>query len=219
MVIDNTPVPTARAPIAHTDWTACDVNSEAGGYLLGVLWGAAGCAGPHSYWLRHQDRWYLDFVREALQLSANVRPQRLDGGIQWRLRIMRPDDVRALEALLTQYGWSPRRADLREYPVGPIHDQAFIRAWVELHGSADITDPAHRKIPRLRIYGNMHLIDRMNQIIAEQTDLAPRRLQRTSNHTTKALYYIGGSMRQLLAWLYAGATVLNPTAHAHLTSF
>ena len=113
-------------------------------------------------------------------------------------------------------GWSPRRSETRPYPRGSIDDRAFIRAWVELHGSADIADSRRRQTPRLRIYGNATLIEQINQLLAVYTGLPLRRVQRTANETTKALYYLGKSMGQVLNTLYGSASISNPNAQQRI---
>ena len=191
-------------------------QSEQGSYLLGVLWGGIGCAGDGTYWLRHQDRWYVDFVRDSLEISREAHMVRLDSGPQWRLRITRPEDVIRLNGLFATYGWSPRRSEVRSYPAGRLHDRAFIRAWAELHGSADIADSHGRRTPRLRIYGNRALVETINHTVSGYTGLPLRRVQRTGNETTKALYYLGKTMFRVLDTLYQHATVSNPHARARL---
>ncbi len=203
-------------PSAATETPPHFWQTEQGSYLLGVLWGGIGCAGDGTYWLRHQDRWYVDFVRDALEISRQVHMVRLDSGPQWRLRITRPEEVSRLNGLFATYGWSPRRSEVRSYPGGHLHDRAFIRAWVELHGSADIADSHGRKTPRLRIYGNAALVETINHTVAGYTGLPLRRVQRTGNETTKALYYLGKTMFRVLDILYQHATVTNPRARTRL---
>ncbi len=213
-------LPPAHPPLAlsppDTESESQFWPGEQGSYLLGVLWGAIGCAGDGTYWLRHQDRWYVDFVRDSLLISQQARLVRMDSRPQWRLRITKSGDVARLNRLFATYGWSPRRSEVRWYPNGHLHDRAFIRAWVELHGSADVAVSHGRKTPRLRIYGNVALVETINHTLSRNTGLPLRRVQRTGNETTKALYYLGKTMFRVLDGLYQHATVSNPQARTRL---
>jgi len=41
-----------------------DTTTDAGAYVLGILWGTASTSGE-GYWVRHRDRWYVDVMRVA----------------------------------------------------------------------------------------------------------------------------------------------------------
>lgn len=157
--------------------------------------------------MRHRDRLYIDIVREHLGITAEGHESYSYTGDQWRLKITRAADILTVKSLLERHGWTPRQAPERPYPSGSINDRGFIRAWVELHSSADIARTGRKRAPapRLRIYGNRFLLEEMNRIIAAGAGLSPRTLQKTSNETTVALYYTGKSFRAAINWLYTGA--------------
>lgn len=144
-----------------------DTTTDAGAYILGVLWGTATVSG-NCYWVRHRERLYIDIVREHLKITAEGHESYSYTGNQWRLKITRTADVLTIKTLLERHGWTPRQAPERPYPRGSINDRGFIRAWVELHSSADIASTGRKRTPtpRLRIYGNRLLLEEMNRVIA-----------------------------------------------------
>ncbi|MGB9803911.1 hypothetical protein, partial [Desulfofundulus sp.] len=96
-----------------------DTTTDAGAYVLGVLWGTASTSGE-GYWVRHRDRWYVDVVREYLGITAEGHESYSRTGNQWRLKITRAADVAAVRNLLECYGWTPRKAPERPYPYGNV---------------------------------------------------------------------------------------------------
>lgn len=137
-------------------------------------------------------------------------------GYQWRLKITRAADVAVVWNLLERHDWNPRKAPGRAYPSGNIDNKGFVRAWVELHGSADVarTGRTRTPTPRLRIYGSLPLLEEMNRVIAIETGLPPRKPQLVATGTgeTWCLYYTGKSFRAVVDWLYAGVEMYNPVA-------
>jgi len=187
--------------------------TDAGAYVLGVLWGAVSTSGD-GYWVRHRDRWYVDVVRKYLGVMAEGHESCSRTGNQWRLKITRAADVATIRKLLERHGWTPRKAPERSYPCGSINDRGFVRAWAELHACADVarTGRNRKPVPRLRIYGNQLLLEEVNRVIAAGTGLSLRKLQKTANKTTAGLCYTGKSFRAVVEWLYRGAELYNPVA-------
>ncbi|GEA15370.1 hypothetical protein E308F_16140 [Moorella sp. E308F] len=187
-----------------------DPTTDLGAYILGILWGAFSIS-DEGYWLRHRDRWYIEVVKQYFRIASCGHESHSNTGTQWRLKITRAADVAAVKTILERYGWTPRKAPERPYPHGPLDDRGFVRAWVELHGSADVTRIGRKRTltPRLRVYGNRVLMDDINRVIATGTGLPLRTLQKTVNEATVALYYYGKSFRTVVDWLYAGAELYN----------
>jgi len=76
-------------------------------YVLGILW-SIGSPIDDKYpyfFLRHNDRYFLDVVREALIVSTNVFEGESYTGPQYKLKIFNFD-----LNLLAQYGWQPPAA-------------------------------------------------------------------------------------------------------------
>ncbi|WP_165859226.1 hypothetical protein [Desulfofundulus salinus] len=188
-----------------------DTTTDAGAYVLGILWGTASTSGE-GYWVRHRDRWYVDVVREYLGVTAEGHESYSRTGNQWRLKITRAVDVAAVRNLLERHRWVPRKAPERPYPSGNIDDRGFVRAWVELHSSADVARTGRKRAPtpRLRVYGSRLLMEEVNLVITAGTGVSLRTLQKTENDTTAVLYYAGKSFRVVVDWLYAGAELYNP---------
>jgi hypothetical protein len=190
-----------------------DTTTDAGAYVLGLLWGTASTSGE-GYWVRHRNRWYVDIVREHLGVTAEGHESYSRTGDQWRLKITRAVDVATVRNLLERHGWAPRKAPERPYPYGNIDDRGFVRAWVELHSSVDVTRTGRKRMPtpRLRVYGSRPLLEELNRVVAAGVGLPPRKLQRMATGTgeTWCLYYTGRSFRIVVDWLYAGTGVYNP---------
>lgn len=181
-----------------------DTETDAGAYVLGIMWGTLSIFGGRRYWLRHRDRWYIETAREFLHVSASVHTSYSNTGNQARLKIFRGEDAYKVTQLLDRHGWARRKAEERPYPQGPVDDRGFVRAWVELHSCADITYPGRKRkaTPRLRIYGNEVLMEEINAVLCAAIGSRPRKLQKTVNEITKALYFTGRSYRAVLDWLY-----------------
>ena len=188
-----------------------DPSTDTGAYILGILWGTMS-VGESGFWVRHRDPWFVETVRTHLELSPSIHAVSSATGPQYRLKIVRAETVRGLKALLERHGWTPRKDSIRPYPSGDIDDRGFIRAWTELHSHADTfqakrRNGTHYPQKRLRIYGNFLLLDDINRVICAGIGQSPRKLQKTTNKTTKALYFQGSSVSLVLGWLYDGATI------------
>lgn len=164
-----------------------DASTDAGAYVLGVLWGTASLGSGGVFWVRHRDRWYPQVVKDWLGITAGIHQTSSKTGRQHRLKVSRAADVAALENIFARHGWSPRNAPRRPYPAGGVDDRGFIRAWAELHASYDTVAAGRRRVllPRLRIYGNYELLDEINRVLA-------------------------AACGAVLAWLYGGAELFNP---------
>ena len=195
-----------------------DAQTEADAYALGLLWGTAGFPDAQTLLIRHRDRALIILLRDLLDVPGSITTGSTPLGLQTRLKISRTTTVRSLRQWLTDQGWTPRQAVVRPYPTGSLDDRAFIRAWVELHAVTDQARSGRRRQlrPRLRIYGNQVLLATMNTQISLATGLPQRTMQKTTNVSTRALYYTGQSAQTVLRWLYQDATVLHLPAQTRL---
>lgn len=157
----------------------------------------------------------MDAVREYLGGTADGHESYSYTGSQWRLKITRAADVVTIRNLLERHEWAPRKSRERPYPSGPLNDMGFVRAWLELHSSADVVRTGRKRMPtpRLRVYGSQPLMEELNRVVTAGMGLPPRKLQRVATGTgeTWCLYYFGGSFRAVVDWLYAGIELFNPT--------
>jgi hypothetical protein len=157
----------------------------------------------------------MDAVREYLGITADGHESYSHTGSQWRLKITRAADVVTIRNLLERHEWAPRKSRERPYPSGPLNDMGFVRAWLELHSSADVVRTGRKRMPtpRLRVYGSQPLMEELNRVVTAGMGLPPRKLQRVTTGTgeTWCLYYFGGSFRAVVDWLYAGIELFNPT--------
>ncbi|NLL20070.1 MAG: hypothetical protein GX262_13810 [Clostridia bacterium] len=194
-----------------------DISTDTGAYILGILWGALSKA-EQQYIIRHKDIFFLSLVKRHFGIGTVIQKSYSPTGVQYRLKISRSSHISSIDAILTSQGWAGRNNGERPYPSGSVNDKGFIRAWVELHSSADIHRTGRKRtpIPRLRIYGNKILIEEINRIVSANTNLKQRKIQKTSNEITKALYYTGKSFKTVFEWLYTVSEVCNPTSRGRM---
>ena len=102
-------------------------------YVLGILWSIGSpIEDRYPYFMiRHHDRYFLDVVRNALNISTSVFVGESLTASQYKLKLFNFDLNQ-----LTQYDWQPRLSEQRYYPNIREHVD-FIRAYIELHSSAD----------------------------------------------------------------------------------
>lgn len=182
-----------------------DTSTETGAYILGVLWGTCS-RNIEGYLIRHRTPWFVNCVKEYMQIPNSPYILTARTGDQTILKITKKPFVRQIDHLLIKQGWQPRNAAKRSYPYKNIDDKGFVRAWIELRSSIDIARIGTKRIatPRIRIYGNEELIEKINTVLSAGTGLKPRTLQKTTNEITKALYYCGSSAQNVYDWLYTG---------------
>ena len=146
-------------------------------YVLGILWSIGSpIEDRYPYFmLRHNDRYFLDVIREALNVSTSVFEGESRTGTQYKLKIFNFD-----LNLLAQYGWQPRVSEQRNYPNISEH-RDFIRDYFELHSGLDKVIFRNRNKQRtgtrLRIYGNRYFLEELNKVLSSQVDIAPKRVQ------------------------------------------
>ena len=174
-------------------------------YVLGILWSIGSpIEDKYNYFmLRHHDRYFLDVVREVLNVSTSVFVGESLTGPQYKLKLFNFD-----LSQLTQYGWQPRLSEQRNYPNIPEHVD-FIRAYFELHSALDTLTirqrSKERRSPRLRIYGNRYFLEQLTEVLSSQVAITPKRVQKTTKHSefSGILYYQSRrEIEKLLAYLY-----------------
>jgi len=174
-------------------------------YVLGILWSIGSpIEDKYPYFmLRHHDRYFLDVVREALNIPTNVFVGESRTGPQYKLKLFNYD-----LSQLTQYEWRPRLSEQRSYPNIPEHVD-FIRANIELHSSVDTLTirqrSKERRSPRLRIYGNRHFLEGLTEVLSSQVGISPKRVQTATklSEFSGVLYYQSRrELEKLLMYLY-----------------
>jgi|GEM_PF-1379041 len=174
-------------------------------YVLGILWSIGSpIEDRYPYFmLRHHDRYFLDVVREALNVSTNVFIGESRTRPQYKLKLFNFDLKE-----LTQFGWQPRLSEQRSYPNIPEHVD-FIRAYIELHSSLDSLTIRQRNkertSPRLRIYGNRYFLDQLTEVLRSQVEISTKRVQKATKQSESSGILCYQSRRELdkmLAYLY-----------------
>ena len=121
-----------------------DSQNDVEAYILGILWGTMSQMNE-VFWARHRDIFFIQAVKKYLGIKAKIQTVSTRTGIQYRLKIVRPEIVNKLNSILTAYGWTPRQSIERCFPHGELNERGFIRAWVELHGVLDIRNRSSRR--------------------------------------------------------------------------
>lgn len=160
--------------------------------ILGILWAIGGDNGE-CFYLRCRYRGIIEEVRDYFNLDAQIIEGKSSTNKQFKLKIT--GDIRQkILYELSRQGWSPRNADIRNYPSGDIEHREFIRAWLQLHSSFDFR---YFGKPRLRVYGNKKLITEMNDIISRLAGVSRKTPYKLHNNKTYALYYVSKDVKVL----------------------
>ncbi|WMC91239.1 hypothetical protein [Kineothrix sp. MB12-C1] len=153
-------------------------------YSLGILWGC-GNFSENRMIIRHSEKYFLEKIQEIVgrtiyeQVGTSDRKQYV---LKFRME----------ESELREMGWSPRNADERHIPVSA--DAEFLRAYLEMHSSVDWQTAyygrnrsrKYKKV-RLRVFGNIYLIDELNELISRVCGTTIKTPQRTVGKTTMYL--------------------------------
>ena len=170
-------------------------------YILGILWGIGRYVNEERYpyfLLRHRERYFLDVVRSVLNVPGEVFQGASRTAPQYRLKIFH-FDVSKLESL----GWQPRIGEQRNYPATVKH-RGFLRAYIEIHSTIDALIMRRREkarvAPRLRIYGNRNFLEDVTKVLANETGVGIKRVQKATNISpgSGVLYYQSRKELQIL---------------------
>lgn len=171
-------------------------------YILGILWSIGRMAedeGKRYFFLRHQDRYFLDAAKQALGVEVNIYTVTHKGKPQYCLKIS-GFDMTPLEAL----GWRARNAEQRSYPR--IHEHRdFIRAYCEIHSGVDTMTIRDRQSPRLRIYGNRAFLEQLAEALAAEAGVGVMKVQKATEKSLVSgiLYYQGtANLEVIFSYLY-----------------
>lgn len=144
--------------------------------ILGILW-AIGSDNGDFFYLRSRHREIIEEVKNYFGITSAIIEGSSNTGVQYKLKIFGWVRTHILNELQKR-GWTPRNADIREYPVGDIDHREFIRAWMQLHSYY------YARKHQLRIYGNQYLITTMSDIISRLTGIAPKKPYQLHNRKT-----------------------------------
>jgi hypothetical protein len=174
-------------------------------YILGILWSIGSpIGGKYPYlMLRHRNRYFLDVVCEALNVSTTVFEGESETGPQFKLKLFHFDLNQ-----LTEYGWQSRLSSQRNYPSIREH-QDFIRAYFELHSGIDkivFRKRGKERIgTRLRIYGNRYFLSELTEVLSSEIGVDLKRVQRATrlSESSGILYYQRRQdLEKMLGYLY-----------------
>ena len=163
------------------------------GRILGILWALGRDDGTY-FLIRYKERSLLEEICKYSGLSKQIITGRSQTNIQYRLKLTNDIRKNILYALIKRHGWSPRNADIRQYPIGDIDHMEFILAYVQIHSTLEF--PKGRS--RLRIYGNKLMMEEMNDIIPRVFSVARKTPQRIADKTYALCYQRESEISELL---------------------
>ncbi len=200
-------------------------NTVMDDYILGILWsiGSLVKEGYSEYFVvRHKDRYYSDFLKEAFKLTKSVYPIQEKTKKYYCIKI--PYDF--VREILEENGWVNRWGEERSYPIYVENHADFLRAYLEIHSSLDYCTSysGKRKYYRLRwrIYGNQKLIEQINEILYIEIGITSHKPQSTVNEKTtylsltnlqeikKIIEYIEGEPKSANWWEEVEEYLSNP---------
>jgi DNA-binding CsgD family transcriptional regulator len=148
-------------------------------YLLGIIWGLGRYSEEGAMFFRHSNRYFLEQLQNLCDNEITEGYSRT--GTQYKLKSVLFDIDQ-----LKQIGWTERNADERDIPK-LIDYKDFLRSYIEIHGY--LSENRNNKGLRLRIYGNIELIQSINEILSNNAKVRIKRLTISKNEKTAALSY------------------------------
>ncbi len=153
-------------------------------YQLGIIWSIGSYDDIDNRILfRHQNKYFL----EQLNIFENtIYPQKARTGIQYCLKTCLLDIEK-----LKEIGWTERNTKQRNLPI--LNDyKDFLRSYFEIHSKFGWQTTYTRKKQKyyrikLRVYGNEVLIESINNLLSELRIIEKKKIQNTTNETTKYL--------------------------------
>lgn len=169
-------------------------------YHLGILWSIGSYNEKENvFTIRHRNKYFLEQLKLYFDNSIYIQKSKTGDQYVFKTRMI---DIEQLKEL----GWTERNSDQRDLPI--LNDyKDFLRAYIELHSCLDYC-VAYRKKPRydkyyrlrLRIYGNMILIQSINKILNQYVGVGLKKEQKTINDKT---YYIAYTSLQEIQAIYS----------------
>ena len=108
---------------------------------------------------------------------------------------------------LYEMGWTERNSDIRNIPE-LVDFKGFLRAYIEIHSALDYStrhkrDGSKYKSLRLRIYGNVALVEDINNILNKNASVGIKKVQNLKNEKTSILNYTSlEEIRKIYDYLY-----------------
>ena len=155
-------------------------------YQLGIIW-AIGSYTDGYMVFRHKEKYFLEQLQPLFQNKNRIRFQNNKGNTQYMLKSAN-FDVEYLQKL----GWENRLSKNRALPI--LEDYTgFLKAYIECHGTFDYCTAYSSKKKyyrlRFRLYGNLFLIEQIENILNRDFGLAPKKVQTLQNKKSGYIAY------------------------------
>jgi len=158
-------------------------------YSIGIIWALGSNVENNKFSIRHREKYFLEqlspYFKNSIYKQKRTNKQNDE---QYVLKVSGVDSHK-----LYEMGWSPRNSQIRDVPLLSDYKD-FIRAYVEIHSSLDYStrykrDGTKYKSIRLRIYGNVVLVNSINMILSQNAKVGIKTVQVRSNNKTSILHY------------------------------
>lgn len=137
-------------------------------YVLGIIWGVSSLC-DERFVFRHKDKYFIELLQNIF--GGNIYCQKARTDMQYVLKLRTSQSITLL-AKLKELGYTHRNSDSRRLPTGA--NKEFIKAYLELHSCIDF----HKNNKtRLRVYGNVILIEEFNNLISSILDICSKKPQ------------------------------------------
>lgn len=159
-------------------------------YQLGILWSIGYYdKDKKRFVLRHKERYFLEQLQDMT--SGNIYYQ-VNAGKEQYVLMIHGFDIEQLRSM----NWTERNADIRYLPVLDDY-RDFLRAYLEIHSTLDYSTRYSKsksksskwKALRLRIYGNINLLEEINRVFHIEIKTPIRSLEIKPNRKTGILPY------------------------------
>ena len=155
-------------------------------YQLGIIW-AIGCYTDGRMVLRHKNKYFLEQLQPLFQNKNEIYSQISKDNTQYILK-----STKFYIDYLQKLGWESRFSKNRSIPI--LEDYTdFLRGYIECHGTFDYCTAYSSKKKyyrlRFRLYGNLFLIEQIENILNRDFGLAPKKIQTLQNKKSGYIAY------------------------------
>jgi hypothetical protein len=158
-------------------------------YDLGIIWSIGSQNEESRFSFRFRHPYFLE--RMNAYFPNTIYSQQRKKSKPEMQYVLKTRDISIEE--LYNVGWTPQNSEVRDLPKLSSYSD-FLRSYIEIHSSLDYStryrkDKSKYKALRLRVYGNVKLLDSLNSILSTEAGTTIKTIQVLKNGITGILYY------------------------------
>ena len=158
-------------------------------YDLGIIWSLGSYVEERRFSFRHKEKYFLECLNKYF--NNTIYEQERKGESSGRQFVLKVTGLNMDQ--LYEMGWTERNSDIRNIPE-LVDSKGFLRAYIEIHSALDYStrhkrDSSKYKSLRLRIYGNVALVEDINNILNKNASVGIKKVQNLKNKKTSILNY------------------------------